>query len=141
MLIISHRGNLNGKNPKMENHPDYIKNAIKSGYAVEIDIWYENNKFILGHDFPQYVIDLDFLINDQLWCHAKNTDALHNLLKNKLHCFWHENDKFTLTSRGIPWCYPNNWIDNGITVIKENQYNIPNNILGVCVDNPVEWVL
>jgi len=139
MLIISHRGNLNGKNIKLENHPDYIIRAIKSGYQVEIDVWYDDNKFILGHDEPQYSINLDFLKNNFLWCHAKNLDAFNNLLKNKIHCFWHENDKCTLTSRGIPWCYPNNWIENGITVVDKKMCAIPADILGICVDNPVEW--
>ena len=38
MIFISHRGNLNGKNKKLENTPKYIIEAIKKGYHVEIDI-------------------------------------------------------------------------------------------------------
>ena len=39
MKLISHRGNLNGRIPERENHPDYIDEAIEAGYDVEIDIW------------------------------------------------------------------------------------------------------
>ena len=28
MIYISHRGNLTGKNPKMENKPSYISDAL-----------------------------------------------------------------------------------------------------------------
>ena len=34
MILISHRGNLTGKNPERENHPDYIKEALDLGFDV-----------------------------------------------------------------------------------------------------------
>ena len=40
MILISHRGNINGKKPDLENKPEYIQNAIKLGYNVEIDVWW-----------------------------------------------------------------------------------------------------
>ena len=43
MILISHRGNINGKNPEKENHPDYIWVAIQAGYEVEIDVWFKDN--------------------------------------------------------------------------------------------------
>jgi hypothetical protein len=52
MKLIAHRGNINGSNPEKENHPDYINEAIKLGHNVEIDVWFINNKFYLGHDDP-----------------------------------------------------------------------------------------
>jgi len=54
MKFISHRGNLTGPNPERENHPSYILEATANGFEVEIDLWYENGKLILGHDEPQY---------------------------------------------------------------------------------------
>ena len=56
MILISHRGNLNGKIPENENCPDYIDKAIHSGYDVEIDIWMIDNELFLGHDGPQYKV-------------------------------------------------------------------------------------
>ena len=29
MILISHRGNINGPNPEMENNPEYIQKAIR----------------------------------------------------------------------------------------------------------------
>jgi hypothetical protein len=52
MILISHRGNLNGPNPERENHPDYIWEALRAGFEVEIDVWWVEGKFKLGHDEP-----------------------------------------------------------------------------------------
>ena len=38
MILISHRGNISGKNVSLENNPNYIKDAIYLGYNVEVDV-------------------------------------------------------------------------------------------------------
>jgi len=106
MIVIAHRGNVFGPKPQKENSPDYISGALRLGYDVEIDVWYQNKQWYLGHDFPQYKVNLHFLKQKGLWCHAKNHQALLNMLKEDVHCFWHENDKVTLTSRGFMWALP-----------------------------------
>lgn len=108
MFFISHRGNINGPNPEKENHPDYIKAALKAGFQTEIDVWYVNNKFILGHDKPQYETTKYFLSNNKLWCHAKNIEAVSKFASygNLIHFFFHDTDACTLTSRGWVWAYP-----------------------------------
>ena len=74
MIFIAHRGNLNGPNSIDENKPDYLLEAINKGYYVETDLWVIDNKLFLGHDKPQYEINIDFLLNikDKLFCHCKN---------------------------------------------------------------------
>ena len=87
MKLISHRGNINGKQPESENMPDYINSALKLGYDVEIDVWWHDNGFYLGHDDPVYKISVDYLQNNKVWCHAKNSEALHEMIKyNNIHC-------------------------------------------------------
>lgn len=144
MKIISHRGNLNGRIPEMENSPNYILSAVNCGYEVEVDVWSIEGKFKLGHDFPQHEVSASWLKNLPLWCHAKNADALVELLHERIHCFWHEQDSYTLTSRGVPWCYPDKFIRGGITVIYNSPLdgyieNFPRDTLGVCVDFPNQW--
>ena len=56
MFFISHRGNLEGPIRSEENKIDYINNAINQNFDVEIDVWFKNNNFYLGHDEPQYKI-------------------------------------------------------------------------------------
>ena len=36
MILISHRGNINGKKIELENNPSYIQSTLNLGYEVEI---------------------------------------------------------------------------------------------------------
>ena len=56
MILISHRGNLDGPTPKEENRIEYIENALGEGYQVEVDVWWWDG-FYLGHDEPEYLMD------------------------------------------------------------------------------------
>ena len=139
MKLISHRGNIFGKNPNLENRPDYILQAIKKGYDCEIDVWLLGNKIFLGHDKikkKMYEVKIDFLKNKKLWCHAKNTEALNFMIKNKIHCFWHEDDLVTITSKGWAWCHPRQkkGFKNSITVLPESYKTKINTFDGICSD-------
>jgi hypothetical protein len=110
MILISHRGNLDGPNKDKENSPEYLNKAISLGYDVEVDVWYVTHKIYLGHDFPQYEVDEDYIkqISNSAWFHCKNFEALEFFSRSSYNYnyFWHENDRFTLTSKGFLWTYP-----------------------------------
>lgn len=135
MILISHRGNINGVNSNLENNPQYINEALKN-YNVEVDVWWVDNGLYLGHDSPQYLITEEYLCNDKIWSHAKNLDALIIMLKNpKIHCFWHENDKVTLTSKNYLWTFPGvKGIKNNISVLPEIYNDNTINSIGICSD-------
>ena len=140
MRLISHRGNLNGPNKERENHPDYIWEALQAGYEVEIDVWWVDGKFKLGHDEPQYDFPFSLIENhySKLWIHCKNIDALSQLNEldssgSKLNYFSHEDDLGVLTSRGYIWS--THLYDRGILVMPEVFNKEPNeNTFGVCSD-------
>ncbi len=140
MKLISHRGNLEGPNPERENHPDYIIEAIQAGYDVEIDVWFKDGKFHLGHDEPQYLFPYDLLNGyyNKLWIHCKDMDSLSNLNEldsngSKLNYFSHENDLGVLTSRWYIWSA--NLYKRGILVMPEVFNKEPNeDTFGVCSD-------
>jgi len=136
MKLIAHRGNINGPFPDKENSPEYIENALGNGFDVEIDVWLMDNIWYLGHDKPQYIIDQTFLLNNRLWCHAKNLDALNNMRKLGVsNYFWHETDKFTLTSSGYIWTYPgNSVVDNSIIVILDDSVCENKSVYAICGD-------
>ena len=48
MFFISHRGNINGPEPKNENKIEYINEAMSKNFDVEIDLWFEKKIFILA---------------------------------------------------------------------------------------------
>lgn len=106
MILISHRGNTSGKCVELENTPSYIENALKLKFDVEIDVWFYNNCWWLGHDLPQYKIPYEFLTQNKLWIHCKNLFAFYRLHEtNELNYFWHENDKAVLTSKSKIWLF------------------------------------
>ena len=106
-ILISHRGNTDGKQPEKENTVAYIEQALQKGYHCEIDICkYDGESFFLGHDEPQEKISVTWLKDQKLWCHAKNYNALEALIAHGIHCFYHHRDKYTLTSQGWIWAFP-----------------------------------
>ena len=105
MKLIAHRGNISGPS-EYENHPNYIEETLELGYDCEVDVWYRNGEYWLGHDEPVYDIGKSFLRNNKLWCHAKNLEALDMMLKDDIHCFWHQKDDVTLTSKNYICTYP-----------------------------------
>jgi hypothetical protein len=137
MILISHRGNIDGKIVERENHPDYIDKAINLGYDVEIDMWWIDGKTYLGHDVPQYEVDDEWLTKriNKLWVHCKNIELLNWIRSTTLHYFWHEEDTLTLTSKNQIWAYPGKQpILGSIAVMPEiNKDNI-SLCIGICSD-------
>lgn len=147
MILISHRGNLNGPDPSKENKPSYITNAIRTGFQVEVDFWFVDNKFYLGHDEPEYDVPFEWFQNiyNKLWIHCKNVEAVNKLVEVDrggvyLNYFWHEEDKVTLTSKGYIWAYPGIESSNAIMVMPKESKNELKECLGVCSDNIMEYV-
>ena len=139
MILISHRGNLEGKQPKLENHPNYIDKALKEGYDVEIDVWVIENDFYLGHDEPQYKTTQEWLNRrcNKLWIHCKNIEAVEwfNSLCDTYNYFWHQEDTLTLTSKGYMWVYPGKQpINQSIAVMPELFNDDTDSCLGICSD-------
>jgi hypothetical protein len=118
-LTISHRGNLEGPNPKTENTPEAIERALAANFFVEADVWWiisegslypDNGNFWLGHDQGKILVSDSFLDREKLILHCKNIEAVLQLKKRALKSdyFFHENDHLTLTSKGRVWTYPYN---------------------------------
>lgn len=137
MILISHRGNINGKFESYENEPAYIEKAISEGYDVEIDLWVINDVLYLGHDRPQYGINWEYFKDkvDKVWVHCKNIEALYFVRETKLHYFWHENDLVTLTSKNYIWAYVGKQpIEGSIAVMPEIHNEDVSKCVGICSD-------
>ena len=136
--LIAHRGNIDGPNPEFENQPQYILDAISLGYDCEIDVRYINNEYFLGHDNPDYKIDLDFLLtfSEKIWIHCKNFDAFDKLIQiPKLNIFWHQDDNYTLTSHKYIWAYPNMQTTERCIILMPEWHNfVIGEGYGVCTD-------
>lgn len=142
MLIIAHRGNMYGPNPEKENKPEYIEAALEQGFDCEIDVWYLNNNFYLGHDFPETLISIDFLQKHEkrLWLHCKHLDSLI-MLKDSFNCFFHNKDLYTITSRGFIWGNINSPTHSSvIQVMPEKSETLSLTCYGICTDYPFQYI-
>ena len=107
MKLIAHRGLTKGPNKHLENRPLEIKTALDQGFDCEIDLWVFDDRLYLGHDGPQYNVTEEFIQHPGLWIHCKNLSALEYCQpSSNLNFFWHEDDTYTLTSKGYIWTYP-----------------------------------
>ena len=141
MILIAHRGLFDGPDADSENRPEQIIQALGKGYDCEIDAWFKDGNWFLGHDGPEYEIDFDFLTQPGLWIHAKNLSALYIMgADNRLNFFWHENDAYTLTSHGYIWSFPKQQLTkNSIMLMPEWEDPKLNNTryadcAGICSD-------
>lgn len=145
MILIAHRGNTHGPNPKKENRPSYIREALNK-YGVEIDIWLEDDQWWLGHDKPQYKCDEYFLwTTPGLWVHCKNDAALVEMSIRRINqqstpvFFWHDVDTHVLTSHpAVIWTYPGKPLTElSICVLPEKANYKKSQLkkcLGICSD-------
>jgi hypothetical protein len=126
-----------------ENSPKAIDFAFSHNFDVEIDIRYDSNEFVLGHDKGLYKVNRDFLLDRSsfLWCHAKDLKTLAALLDLNLNCFFHNTDDGVLTSHGYIWTYPGKELTvNSIAVLPELNENWDlTNCFGICTDYPNKW--
>ena len=139
MILISHRGNLDGPMESWENEPTYIDLAISKGYDVEIDVWYVDGILYLGHDKPDYGVEFRWFRDriSKLWIHCKNIDAVIFFKESQyeFNYFWHQEDTITLTSKNHIWVYPGKQpIKNSIAVMPEINDDDISKCLGVCSD-------
>lgn len=134
--LIAHRGNVAGKKPDLENTPSYLDAALTQGYDVEVDVWYIDGRYYLGHDAPETETTFKYLNNDRFWCHCKNIEALYKFINTNVHCFFHQNDDVTLTSKGLLWIFPGKLLVPGsICVMPELGYDGDiSRCVGICSD-------
>ena len=137
MFLISNNGNLNGKNPLMENNPMACDNVRHMGYDVKIDVWLTDKGWFLGNEKPQFSIEFEYLLRDGFWCQAKNIGALREMIQHEqINCFWHQQDNYTVTSKKFVWAYPGFYGTGERTIaVKPSEDMNINLFYGVCAND------
>jgi hypothetical protein len=106
--FIAHRGNVESRFAPDENKPSKIEELNRKGIACEIDVWYKDNKYWLGHDAPETEISFDWLMEylPLRLIHCKNRSALDMLHREcgrhgfNVNLFYHTVEDYAITSRG-----------------------------------------
>lgn len=111
-LIIAHRGLTNGPDAELENNQERIQRRSEAGRSSEIDIWWKDDSFWIGHDAPYERVTKEFLCMPYLWIHAKHVEAFYQLQRvaNEsgvpLRIFYHTDEDYVLTTCGDTIIYP-----------------------------------
>ncbi|NBP01751.1 MAG: hypothetical protein EBU90_16765 [Proteobacteria bacterium] len=140
MILISHRGNLNGPDPSKENDPHYIDYAIECGFEVEVDLRITTEGVFLGHDSSAYEISMGWLFerSKNLWIHCKTLQTLSFLRifnSMQLNYFWHEDDAATITSLGYVITKPDVQPLKGFILMIPERHNTDTSLCtGICSD-------
>lgn len=92
--LISHRGNISGAFPDLENRTEYIDAAISHGYDVEVDVRLIGDKLYLGHDAPQHQVAAQWIMDrsKNLFVHSKNSGAFSLMIEYGMKTFYHVGD-------------------------------------------------
>lgn len=99
MRVYSHRGNTNGTS-SLENEPSQVLEVAKD-FFVEVDVWKIGERYLLGHDKPQYQVDKFFLFNEKFLLHCKNPEAFFSLSRyHVLDAFFQTDDLIALSTQG-----------------------------------------
>tara|TARA_R100000008_G_scaffold86135_1_gene78060 strand:- start:5682 stop:6137 length:456 start_codon:yes stop_codon:yes gene_type:complete len=148
MILISHRGNLTGRNPERENTPEYIEEALKH-FEVEIDLRSRNDSLWLGHDEPDIQIDPRWLWDngEKLWIHCKDIQSILLLKKidptgEKLNYFGHSQDEFVLTSKNNLFCTPSEDLNEDCVLVMPEFFGFEytnQKVLGILTDFPAKY--
>lgn len=70
MRIISHRGNLHGRDPARENTPQYVEEAVAAGMHVAVDVRVDTASggfWLVGGDGTLHPVPTEFLTRGCIW--------------------------------------------------------------------------
>ena len=147
MVLISHRGNIDGPNPELENKPMYVLEALNKKYGVEVDVWFDAGCWWLGHDKPEYKVEDSFIfLTPNLWVHCKNADALVALSVSRMNSlitpmfFWHESDTHALVSNGVLWTFPGKPLTEISICVKPEIASYSEKDLRGCLGICSDWI-
>jgi len=125
---ILHRGLIDGPASGPENDEPTLWERIHAGWDVEVDVWYVDGLWWLGHDGPTTILqNKELLTHPRVWLHCKNFEAV-SAVPPEAHYFIHDTDPATLTSQGYVWCYPGNLLQHprSVAVLPERaNFTLP----------------
>jgi hypothetical protein len=148
-IVIANRGNISGRDPDRENHPAYVQAALKAGWHVCVDVFFQHGTFFLPHapvgNRNYSPLPPAFFSNQRVWSRALEPTALDALCNINAHCFMF-NAEPTLTSAQFIWTpYPGFLTDRSIAVMSDSSADFLTWLdsaepAGLCSDEPSRYI-
>jgi hypothetical protein len=140
-LRIAHRGLIKGPDPVLENSVDLLQKRKEAGLHSEVDIWWTEGSFWIGHDFPREQVSLEFLTSPYFWIHAKHDESFRELqcISHEkglgLRIFYHTDEDYVLTTLGDTIIFPGLEDCSGwVYMMPESGKVLPNCAAAICSD-------
>jgi hypothetical protein len=100
MILISHRGNIRGRIESLENDPEYVLKAIKSGFNCLVDLWFDTpikgdvEQFFTGNNEPVYPVDSEFMDTKGILFKVHTDIAFEMMQKFWNHTVFYKSEEF-----------------------------------------------
>lgn len=143
-IIISHLGNIDGRQPEHENKLAYVQQALKAGWHVCIDVVFHCGVFVLPYDGGFNQIPGAFLSKQRVWCRAHDPVTLDALCNINAHAFLNTESGLALTSAQFIWTLPNRpLVDRSIACFPEDaapSWLANFEPAGLCSNEPARYI-
>lgn len=105
-IIISHLGNIDGRQPERENTLKYLQEALKAGWHICVDVQFLRGSFVLPHDRGFDVAPPGFFSKQRVWSRCHNAETMDALCNINAHAFLGVDCALALTSAQFIWTLP-----------------------------------
>jgi hypothetical protein len=121
---------MDGKIP--ESIPDGVQNCLNHKLVVNFNLWVVGGRTVTGHKEPEEIMDITKVPNTHILVCAMNPPAFEYCLKHNIHCYYSTNEKFSLTSKGIPLSFCSAPLEGSILMAPDECLGVPENVVGIC---------
>jgi hypothetical protein len=143
-IIISHLGNINGRDEKRENTPAHVDKALKAGWHVCVDVIFKNGGFFLPHANGNSVLTPSFFSKPRVWSRAYDPETADALCNIGAHNFVYAGGFLALTSSQFVWTPPPHPLTaRAIAYLPETaaaQWLADAEPAGLCSDTPAAYI-
>jgi hypothetical protein len=105
-IIISHLGNIDGRQPELENTLKYVQASLKAGWHVCVDVQLLNGGFVLPNENGFSVAPPSFFSQQRVWSRCYNAETLDALCTIGAHAFMGGEIPLSLTTAQFIWTMP-----------------------------------
>jgi hypothetical protein len=143
-IIISHLGNIDGREVENENRLKYLKAALTAGWHICADVIFRNGGFLLPHQNGFDAAPLSFFSQSRVWSRCRDAETLDALCNVKAHAFFISDAGHALTSEQFIWTLPpENLVDRSIAAFPElapDEWLEKQEPAGLCSNTPIVYV-
>lgn len=143
-IVISHLGNINGRQEERENTLSYIREALDAGWHVCVHVRYCNGSFLLPHATGWAAAPPALLSKQRVWCYTDDADSMDALCGVNAHAFFASDSLPTLTTAQFVWTPPPHPLAvrsiAAFPELTDDSWLLAAEPAGVCSNEPLRYI-